>query len=93
MPKPKSREPIKETFVDPEMLSEHWANLDVAYRKLQIAFQAITYEAGRIEDEPEFSDAFGDDLNTRMLDIADKIQKVGLEIKALGLEEKEIAEV
>ncbi len=66
--------------LDQEQLAEHQANLDVAYRQLQKAYKAMTYEVGRLEDEPGMS-ALGEPAARRLENLAERLKALGLELQ------------
>ena len=66
--------------LDREQLAEHQTNLDFAFKALQKAYKALTYEVGRLEDEPGMS-ALGEPAAERLGVIAEKLQAVGRELK------------
>ena len=66
--------------LDQEQLAEHQANLDVAYRYLQKSYKSMTYEVGRLEDEPGMS-ALGEPAAKTLAGMAERLQALGLELK------------
>jgi hypothetical protein len=74
--------------IDPEQLAEHHSNLDDAYRYLQKAYKIMTYEQGRLEDEPGL-ELLGLPVANRLGTLADRLQQLGVDLKALVLEEGE----
>jgi hypothetical protein len=78
---------------DPAQLAEHQSNLDAAYRQLQRAYKAMTYEVGRLEDEPGLS-FMGQPAADRLAALSGKLQALGNELKAftVGTEEMDAEE-
>lgn len=65
---------------DPAQLAEHHSGLDFAYRMLQRAYKAMTYEAGRLEDEPGLK-VLGADKAPALNAMAERLQALGQELK------------
>jgi hypothetical protein len=90
-------EPTKKDNVvkkfDAGQLAEHQANLDAAYRSLQRAYKILTFEVGRLEDEPGLA-LLGPAKATQLTALAEKLQSVGQELKqfANGEQDEEALE-
>ena len=80
---------------DPSQLAEHQTNLDAAYRGLQKVFKLLTYEVGRLEDEPGLS-YLGKPAADNLSRLAARLESVGADLKqfanAGGLEAMNVEE-
>lgn len=79
--------------LDRTQLAEYQSGLDGAYRWFQRAYKLLTYEVGRLEDEPGL-EALGPETAQRLEAIAKKLYDLGAELKALatGTEEAEASD-
>ena len=84
---PKKKDNVVEKF-DPGQLAEHQTNLDLAYRQLQRAYKGLTYEVGRLEDEPGLK-LLGPPAAKRLGVLAEKLQALGQELKKFAAESGE----
>jgi hypothetical protein len=82
MPEPTAEKPEP---LDSYQLAEHRSNLDAGYRGLQKAYKVLTYEVGRLEDEPGL-EALGDGEAAKLSAIAERLLGVGKDLKAFALQ-------
>ena len=76
----------EEDLIDREQLSAHHVNLDAAYKFLQKAYKAMTYEVGRLEDEPGL-EVLGAPAAGRLGALAAQVEKLGKGLKDFVLHE------
>lgn len=75
--------------LDAKDLSEHWANLDQAYRYMQKAYKTLTYEAGRLKDETGF-EIFGKKAPQNLDKLANDLMEIGSRLREFAQKEKRI---